>query len=98
MRQVTKFLLLHNNQLFSLCNHLFFQLHDVSDSDFLTDAETICDAVCLVYDVSNPKSFEYCARIFKVCRVYIYKPLHLYFFSLTKYQYQLPDLYTGSSA
>lgn len=46
---------------------LFFQLHDVSDSEFLTDAETICDAVCLVYDVSNPKSFEYCARIFKVC-------------------------------
>ncbi|KAI6075717.1 Mitochondrial Rho GTPase 1 isoform X6 [Aix galericulata] len=40
-------------------------LHDVSDSEFLTDAETICDAVCLVYDVSNPKSFEYCARIFK---------------------------------
>ncbi|NXQ21497.1 MIRO1 GTPase, partial [Peucedramus taeniatus] len=43
----------------------YLLLHDVSDSDFLTDAETICDAVCLVYDVSNPKSFEYCARIFK---------------------------------
>uniref|UniRef100_A0A8C2UEH5 Mitochondrial Rho GTPase n=1 Tax=Coturnix japonica TaxID=93934 RepID=A0A8C2UEH5_COTJA len=42
-----------------------FQLHDVSDSEFLTDAETICDVVCLVYDVSNPKSFEYCVRIFK---------------------------------
>uniref|UniRef100_A0A8B9VUT4 Mitochondrial Rho GTPase n=1 Tax=Anas zonorhyncha TaxID=75864 RepID=A0A8B9VUT4_9AVES len=43
----------------------YLLLHDVSDSEFLTDAETICDAVCLVYDVSNPKSFEYCARIFK---------------------------------
>ncbi|KAJ7397689.1 hypothetical protein BTVI_133296 [Pitangus sulphuratus] len=43
----------------------YLLLHDVSDSDFLTDAETVCDAVCLVYDVSNPKSFEYCARIFK---------------------------------
>ncbi|KAF4801923.1 Mitochondrial Rho GTPase 1 [Turdus rufiventris] len=43
----------------------YLLLHDVSDSDFLTDAETICDALCLVYDVSNPKSFEYCARIFK---------------------------------
>uniref|UniRef100_A0A669PP62 Ras homolog family member T1 n=1 Tax=Phasianus colchicus TaxID=9054 RepID=A0A669PP62_PHACC len=43
----------------------YLLLHDVSDSDFLTDAETICDVVCLVYDVSNPKSFEYCVRIFK---------------------------------
>ncbi|XP_067164263.1 mitochondrial Rho GTPase 1 isoform X2 [Apteryx mantelli] len=43
----------------------YLLLHDVSDSEFLTDTETICDAVCLVYDVSNPKSFEYCARIFK---------------------------------
>nr|XP_021144093.1 mitochondrial Rho GTPase 1 isoform X3 [Columba livia] len=43
----------------------YLLLHDVSDSEFLTDDETICDAVCLVYDVSNPKSFEYCARIFK---------------------------------
>ncbi|XP_068269114.1 mitochondrial Rho GTPase 1 isoform X2 [Nyctibius grandis] len=43
----------------------YLLLHDVSDSEFLTDAETICDAVCLVYDVSNPKSFEYCAKIFK---------------------------------
>ncbi|POI33476.1 hypothetical protein CIB84_002771 [Bambusicola thoracicus] len=43
----------------------YLLLHDVSDSEFLTDAETICDVVCLVYDVSNPKSFEYCVRIFK---------------------------------
>ncbi|PNJ34521.1 RHOT1 isoform 14, partial [Pongo abelii] len=35
------------------------------ESEFLTEAEIICDVVCLVYDVSNPKSFEYCARIFK---------------------------------
>jgi len=73
-------------KLFSLSDHLFVQLHDVSYSEFLTDAETVCDAVCLVYDVSNPKSFEYCARIFKVCIFYICRPLHLYIFlSLTKY-------------
>ena len=42
-------------------------MHDISESEFLTEAEIICDVVCLVYDVSNPKSFEYCARIFKVC-------------------------------
>lgn len=40
-------------------------LHDISESEFLTEAEIICDVVCLVYDVTNPKSFEYCARIFK---------------------------------
>lgn len=57
---------------------LFFQLHDVSDSEFLTDAETICDAVCLVYDVSNPKSFEYCARIFKVCVFFSYMCMYVF--------------------
>uniref|UniRef100_A0A8C7EUN6 Ras homolog gene family member T1 n=1 Tax=Neovison vison TaxID=452646 RepID=A0A8C7EUN6_NEOVI len=43
----------------------YLLLHDISESEFLTEAEIICDVVCLVYDVSNPKSFEYCARIFK---------------------------------
>ncbi|NXD92785.1 MIRO1 GTPase, partial [Chaetorhynchus papuensis] len=43
----------------------YLLLHDVFFSDFLTDAETICDAFFLVYDVSNPKSFEYCFFIFK---------------------------------
>ncbi|KAM5150841.1 mitochondrial Rho GTPase 1 isoform 5-T5 [Callospermophilus lateralis] len=43
----------------------YLLLHDISESEFLTEAEIICDVVCLVYDVTNPKSFEYCARIFK---------------------------------
>uniref|UniRef100_A0A2K6G0Z3 Ras homolog gene family member T1 n=1 Tax=Propithecus coquereli TaxID=379532 RepID=A0A2K6G0Z3_PROCO len=43
----------------------YLLLHDISESEFLTEAEIICDVVCLVYDVSNPKSFEYWARIFK---------------------------------
>ncbi|XP_028567395.2 mitochondrial Rho GTPase 1 isoform X2 [Podarcis muralis] len=43
----------------------YLLLHNVCESDFLCDSEIMCDAVCLVYDVSNPKSFEYCARIFK---------------------------------
>uniref|UniRef100_A0A8C0KUY4 Mitochondrial Rho GTPase n=1 Tax=Canis lupus dingo TaxID=286419 RepID=A0A8C0KUY4_CANLU len=43
----------------------YLLLHDISESEFLTEAEIICDVVCLVYDVSNSKSFEYCARIFK---------------------------------
>lgn len=84
-------------KLFSLSDHLFFKLHDVSDSEFLTDDETICDAVCLVYDVSNPKSFEYCARIFKVCIVYI-DSLYFYLsFHWQNIQCQLLVLYTSSS-
>ncbi|XP_054429122.1 mitochondrial Rho GTPase 1 isoform X1 [Pteronotus mesoamericanus] len=43
----------------------YLLMHDISESEFLTEAEIICDVVCLVYDVSNPRSFEYCARIFK---------------------------------
>ncbi|XP_049984539.1 mitochondrial Rho GTPase 1 [Alexandromys fortis] len=43
----------------------YLLLHDISESEFLTEEEIICDVVCLVYDVTNPKSFEYCARIFK---------------------------------
>ncbi|GAB1296550.1 Mitochondrial Rho GTPase 1 [Apodemus speciosus] len=43
----------------------YLLLHDISESEFLTETETVCDVVCLIYDVTNPKSFEYCARIFK---------------------------------
>lgn len=45
-----------------------FQLHEVfPDVDYLSDADLACDVVCLVYDASNPYSFEYCAKVFKVC-------------------------------
>uniref|UniRef100_A0AAQ5YE42 Mitochondrial Rho GTPase n=1 Tax=Amphiprion ocellaris TaxID=80972 RepID=A0AAQ5YE42_AMPOC len=41
-------------------------LHEVfPDFDYLSDADLACDIVCLVYDVSNPYSFEYCAKVFK---------------------------------
>ncbi|XP_067914630.1 mitochondrial Rho GTPase 1 isoform X2 [Heterodontus francisci] len=44
----------------------YLLLHEVlSDSEFITASDTACDVVCLVYDVSNPKSFDYCTRIFK---------------------------------
>jgi len=32
--------------------------------DCLSPAQTGCDVICLVYDASNPRSFEYCARIY----------------------------------
>ena len=34
--------------------------------DALTPAQIQCDAAALVYDTSNPKSFEYIARIYIV--------------------------------
>ncbi|XP_078081953.1 mitochondrial Rho GTPase 1-A isoform X7 [Mustelus asterias] len=44
----------------------YLLLHEVlSESEFITASDTTCDVVCLVYDVSNPKSFDYCTRIFK---------------------------------
>lgn len=43
------------------------QLHEVfPDFDYMSDVDLACDIVCLVYDVSNPHSFEYCANVFKV--------------------------------
>ena len=35
-------------------------------SDGLNSTQTNCDVICLVYDASNPRSFEYCARIYLV--------------------------------
>ena len=35
-------------------------------ADGLDSTQTNCDVVCLVYDASNPRSFEYCARIYLV--------------------------------
>lgn len=47
--------------------NLSSQLHEVfPDFDYLSDADLACDIVCLVYDVSNPYSFEYSAKVFKV--------------------------------
>lgn len=43
------------------------QLHEVMpDVDFLSETDLICDVVCLVYDVNDPRSFEYCAKVYKV--------------------------------
>uniref|UniRef100_A0AAX7VIM0 Mitochondrial Rho GTPase n=1 Tax=Astatotilapia calliptera TaxID=8154 RepID=A0AAX7VIM0_ASTCA len=44
----------------------YLLLHEVfPDFDYLSDSDLACDIVCLVYDVSNPYSFEYCAKVFK---------------------------------
>ncbi|XP_057700193.1 mitochondrial Rho GTPase 1-A-like isoform X1 [Corythoichthys intestinalis] len=44
----------------------YLLLHEVfPDMDYLSDADLACDIICLVYDVSNPYSFDYCAKVFK---------------------------------
>lgn len=44
------------------------KLHEVMpDFDFLSESDLACDVVCLVYDTNNPQSFEYCAKVYKVC-------------------------------
>jgi hypothetical protein len=56
------------DELYSPC----LQLHEVdvhSPEDTLTQYEKSADVVCLLYDVSNPSSFEYCARIYLVCSI-----------------------------
>ncbi|XP_041134027.1 mitochondrial Rho GTPase 2-like isoform X1 [Polyodon spathula] len=35
------------------------------DTEFLKASDAACDVACLMYDVSDPKSFNYCASIFK---------------------------------
>ncbi|KAM9785004.1 mitochondrial Rho GTPase 1-A isoform 1-T1 [Syngnathus typhle] len=44
----------------------YLLLHEMMpDFDFMSEADLACDVVCLVYDVGNPRSFEYCAKIYK---------------------------------
>uniref|UniRef100_A0A8C1MSY7 Ras homolog family member T1 n=1 Tax=Cyprinus carpio TaxID=7962 RepID=A0A8C1MSY7_CYPCA len=43
--------------------HVYGQEKYLLVNSYLT--ELSCDIVCLIYDVSNPCSFEYCAQIFK---------------------------------
>ncbi|KAG0710819.1 Mitochondrial Rho GTPase [Chionoecetes opilio] len=45
----------------------YLVLHDIdvhNITDALMPSEVQCDVACLVYDVSNPRSFEYVARIY----------------------------------
>ncbi|KAK6476230.1 mitochondrial Rho GTPase 2-like [Huso huso] len=35
------------------------------DTEFLKASDAACDVACLMYNVSDPKSFNYCASIFK---------------------------------
>lgn len=49
--------------------------------DALTPAQIQCDVAALVYDASNPKSFEYIARIYivSISFVLLYKDIKIVF-------------------
>ena len=42
-------------------------------TDALMPSEVQCDVCCLVYDVSNPRSFEFVARIYLVSIQYVWR-------------------------
>ena len=64
--------------MFSYLISSFFQyliLQDIdvkSLTDVLSPIELHCDVCCLVYDISNPRSFEFVARIFLVCKLHMF--------------------------
>lgn len=45
----------------------YLLLHEVDSGDLLQseDGELICDVICLLYDVSDPESFQDCASVYK---------------------------------
>lgn len=43
------------------------QLYEVSaDTTFTKPSDAACDVACFLYSLSDPKSFSYCASIYKV--------------------------------
>jgi len=43
------------------------QLNEVDvEVEFLKASDASCDVACLMYDASDPHSFDYCASIYKV--------------------------------
>lgn len=43
------------------------QLYEVSaDTKFMKPSDAACDVACFIYDPSDPRSFSYCASIYKV--------------------------------
>ncbi len=56
-------------QVYGQEKYLVLQDIDVRTlTDVLSPTEIHCDVACLVYDISNPRSFEFVARIFLVRR------------------------------
>ncbi|XP_005102389.1 mitochondrial Rho GTPase 1-A isoform X1 [Aplysia californica] len=51
-------------QVYGQDKYLMLHEVDMMMCDMLTPTELDCDVACLVYDVTNPQSFEFCARMY----------------------------------
>ncbi|XP_066560317.1 mitochondrial Rho GTPase 1-A isoform X3 [Amia ocellicauda] len=54
----------YGQEKYLLLHEVFTESELLSEAD-LSDADLACDVVCLVYDSSNTRSFEFCAKVFK---------------------------------
>ncbi|XP_038068688.1 mitochondrial Rho GTPase 1-A-like isoform X1 [Patiria miniata] len=52
-------------QVYGQEKHLLLHEIDVGLQDELTSEDLECDVVCLMYDISDPRTFEYCAKSYK---------------------------------
>ena len=53
----------------SFYHFFYFKLHEVdvySPNDLLSSYEKTADVICLLYDITDPHSFAYCATIYLV--------------------------------
>ncbi|XP_071815257.1 mitochondrial Rho GTPase 1-A-like isoform X1 [Apostichopus japonicus] len=53
-------------QVYGQEKYLLLHEIDVGLTDELTSEDLECDVVCLMYDISDPRTFEYCARMYKL--------------------------------
>ena len=69
-KQARSFTFMYGRFHLSVYFMIVFQLHevDVSMSEVLTPTELDCDVACLLYDVTNPRTFQFCARMYLVSR------------------------------
>uniref|UniRef100_A0A8B9RJN2 Mitochondrial Rho GTPase n=1 Tax=Astyanax mexicanus TaxID=7994 RepID=A0A8B9RJN2_ASTMX len=62
----TAFLQAFLGRSFVVRGQLYYTLEEVDvETEFLKAADAACDVACLMYDVSDPDSFNYCASIYK---------------------------------
>nr|XP_002736480.1 PREDICTED: mitochondrial Rho GTPase 1-A isoform X1 [Saccoglossus kowalevskii] len=52
-------------QVYGQDKYLLLHEIDVGISDRLSEDDLQCDVACLIYDISDPRTFEYCARMYK---------------------------------
>lgn len=51
-------------QIYGQEKYLLLHEVDVGMSEVLTPTEVDCDVACLLYDVTNPRTFDFCARMY----------------------------------